>query len=228
MAAANIRDKIKKLLALANDKGASENEAAVALEFATKLMMQHGIEQAELNEMKAQVKEGEWFDFDKRWHVIVGQAVGRLYGVKPLGKSSAGHNFRFVGRPDNLEAANATVVFVAEQIEALYKAFLPRGMSKQERAEYRRDFKYNCALRVNSRAAEIVEKLTTKDDAVAVGCTALVVVSHREQLDAEIEDFFEKINVRRTKARSVSVKISLGGLHGAKAGDQVRLQKGVR
>lgn len=220
----NIREKIKKLLALANDKGASENEAAVALEFATKLMMQHGIEQSELKDMKAEVLKGDLLNFDKRWHENIGRTASKLYGVKPL---FYGHDFRFCGRADNIDAASQTAVFIAEQIEELYKAHLPRGMSKGERAEYRRDFKFACSMRVYARACDIVENLETKDNVVAQGCTALVVVEHRKQLEIEVDDFFEKIGVKMRRARSLQVNVSAGGVAGHKAGDQVRLQKKV-
>ena len=57
----NVVDKIRKLLRLARDQGATENEAAVALGMAQRLMMQHNITDVEEERFVEAIK-GEWMN----------------------------------------------------------------------------------------------------------------------------------------------------------------------
>ncbi|OXE37522.1 MAG: hypothetical protein CGW95_01000 [Phenylobacterium zucineum] len=136
-------------------------------------------------------------------------------------------SFRFVGRPDNIDAAQDTLAFVLLQVEALYKSHLPKGLSKQARAEFRRSFKDACSHRVYERCAKIVEEQTQKDNP-STGSTALVVIEHRKQLKLEVDDYLKAAGARTIKSRSVSVKLNEGYLRGRLAGDHVELNRTIK
>ena len=76
----NIVEKIRKMLALASNSGATEAEAAQALEMATFLMAKHNIDQDALVEKREGIvkKTASRTDFDDKWHAWIVSAVALL------------------------------------------------------------------------------------------------------------------------------------------------------
>lgn len=219
-----IADKIRKLLALAGNNP-NENEAAAALERATELMMKHGIEEASLKTDTIKIDYyGATVEGDHRWQGFCAQAAGRLAGAAAVFvKTRDGMMIRFAGREENCTAACNMAIYIIDQVERTYKAFLPKGLSKTERAEYRRTFKEACAARVFDRADQIVKSQSEKG---LSGVNALVVVDHRKQLLAETQEFFAQVGVR-TQSKAAVIRHGNGSQEGYQAGNTVRLQKGV-
>ena len=87
---------------------------------------------------------------------MTAQAAGFFYGCKVLFWRSGKHGFAFIGRPDNTDAAEMTMMWLTQQIKELYKANLPKGLTQPQRQEFRKTFKVACAHRVYLRAAEFV------------------------------------------------------------------------
>jgi hypothetical protein len=135
----------------------------------------------------------------------------------------------FVGRPDNIDAAQMTYQFLCEQIEALYKHSLPKGLTQRERAKYRKEFKFTASLRVYNRACEIIRSMRAGEQIEGTGSTALVVVSQLKQLEAEVNDFLSQVvGGKEVKGRSVTIKeFTQGVADGRRAGDKVQLNKVV-
>lgn len=232
-----MKDKIKKLLALGNDKGATEHEAARALEMAHALMLKYNIT-IEPDAPEAGVCESpiRGKEHDEMWHRMLAGASCYLYSCKNIvwsdrdcdgGKYFTG--FKFVGRADSIDAAWQTFEFLVSQVEALYKINLPAGMTKSERSDYRRSFKYACANRVAHRIHEMMEAVK-KSDAKAIamtGCTALVVVdSIKKQLD-DIEQFCKENLKTKTLPAIRSRRIGAGTGAGRVAGEHVKIHKEV-
>lgn len=81
-----ILDKIKALLALANDAGASPNEAATALRQAQKMMEQHGIEQAAVDAPtigESHIKAGSKCR-PSLWELNLTHIVADAFGAVPI------------------------------------------------------------------------------------------------------------------------------------------------
>lgn len=220
-----IHDKIRKLLAMAEGQ-ANENESAQAMKLASALMMKHGIDQSDIRDPD-KVIEGSWFDVDHQWQRLCASASGELYGTVPF-YSHNRKTFRYAGRPENVDASQDTLAFILLQVDQLYKHHLPKGMSKQERAEYRRTFKLSCAMRVLRRAQDIVKEQCSVDgDNTPSGSTALVIVAHREQLEAEVNEHLNAAGATSRKTRPLSVKLTRGSVEGFAAGDNVDLNHKV-
>jgi len=213
-----IGDKIRKLLALARDKGASEHEALQALEMATRLMMQHGIEERDLN--NTTIGAGSILESTKRYHMICANVAAELCGVIPVFNYDR-LSFRFTGRSENIEGAAAMYEFVVQQVELLYKISLPRGLSQSERAEFRRTFKEACAMRVYARAQAIINAVSSERG------NALVVIDHRKQLRSEAEEMIKKAGGTHEKSQAISIKPTVGAVLGVQAGNSVKLHRGV-
>lgn len=218
-----IHDRIKKLLALAGNNP-NEHEAARAMELATSLMMKHGIDQASLASDTIRVGYfGDTLANESRWVLTCCQAAGVLVGASPV--LLGGELIKFAGREDNCTAAAQTSQYLIDQVQAMYKAHLPKGMSKAERAEYRRTFKLACAVRLYSRAAAIVHEQSKKG---IEGHNALVVVSHRQQLQDEVQDFFAQQAVRAKSSRALTLNSNSRGFRdGRNAAESIRLNRAV-
>jgi hypothetical protein len=225
----NTINKIKKLLAVAQaGSGATENEAATAMEFASALMLKHNIEvQLDGDDEEGAIKGAFQHGYDEPWHIQCANAAGYLYYCRPLIYRRLG-DIVFVGRADNITACEETLKFLTREVERLYKLNLPKGMSKIERANYRSTFKMACAMRLAARAWAIMETLRTNDAKAiaATGSKALVVVETIDAMLAEADAILGGMGVKTMTVRPR--RAGLGTFDGRKAGDTVQLQKQVK
>ncbi|TXH19131.1 MAG: DUF2786 domain-containing protein [Hyphomicrobiaceae bacterium] len=215
----NIKAKIRKLFDLARNNP-NEHEAAAAMQKAQRLMIEHGI--SDVSDSNGPTVS-DFGDFDTRWKKYCVRAACRLYGCLPIFDN---RYLRYVisGRPDNIDAANVTTEFLVYQVELMYKGTLPKGLSKSQRAAFRRDFKDACARRLLVRAYEITEDETPI--ATSTG-TALVVKSHIDQWQKEATDHFEHVTGTAVDTRPdrYNFKPSEGTIAGVIAGDAIDLQR---
>jgi len=217
-----IIDKVRKLLALARDKGASENEAATALAMAQKLIIEHDIKNVE-EAVTVHAIRGQWMGvkLGDKWHKFLAHAVAELFNCRFV--SNGVGDIQFVGKPENIEVCELTMKWVVEQVEALYKEGLATfkrqlgGLDQRTRGNFRQTFKEACALRVYRRAKEIVA--TARN--VIPDHMALVVI---DQSRAAASDLIRHL----PRGRAASAKAGFGTGAGRSAGDRVNLQRGVR
>jgi Protein of unknown function (DUF2786) len=221
----SIKDKIRKMMALgAEGSGASEEEAATAMRMAMGLMARHGIDQATLGGAKPSAKMAARVERKLQPHeVMTAQAAGVLYGCRILFWKSGKMGFAFIGRPDNTDAAEVTMMWLTQQVEELYKAALPKGMTQRERAEYRKTFKVACAHRVHQRAVDFVNN--PLQIATDIKSTALVVGDYFKQLQSENKEVMATMSIKKSRARGTQA--GSGTMAGFRAGDSVQLHRRV-
>lgn len=222
-----INDKIKKLLAMAEHEGSNENEAQKAMELASMLMMRHGIDRAALM-TPAAIIEGTMLPVNYDWYRSAAHAASLLYGVTSLWYKGVTEQFRFVGRTDNVHVAEETFAFLVLQIERLYKQALPAGLSKAERAKWRKSFKLVCAQRVHSRCYAIAQNPKTDDlTATQTGGTALAIINHRKELEEETSDYLgtKYPGMKSVKKRAQTVSHIGAAIAGQEAGNRVDLNR---
>jgi len=218
-----IRDRIRKLLRLARDKGASENEAAVALSLANKLMLEHNIEHVGEEEEETRVVHGSRMDVDRdeRWESFIASATAKLFNCRSvMWKGTGAH--AFVGRAENVAICEETFPWICEQVEALYKEGLKAfknevgGLNRATRADFRKTFKEACAIRIYRRVAEIV----AANRGNIPEHKALVVI---DQSLAQADDLLQKQGVSQGRALR-RMRSGLGTGAGTAAGNSVKLQ----
>lgn len=222
-----IHEKIKKLLRLANNSGATEAEAANAMQMASALMLKHNISVDLSEDGEIKIIRGETVveDCSETWHRVCATTVALLYSCRVIVMNGGG--FEFVGRTDNIDDCNQTLPYIITQVELLYKMALPRGLSKSARADFRKTFKMACASRCHRRAYEIMEQMRN-DDAKALeytGSTALVVVKNIDAMRKEADEFMGTQKLRNLPA--VRQRFGSGTLAGHRAGDNVQLNRRV-
>jgi hypothetical protein len=222
-----IISKIRKLLAVgAASSGATEAEAESAMNMAAALMAKYNIELPPDAPEAGAIKGMPFDGFDESWHIQCGAAAGTLYScAHTVWRRSGRHSF--VGRPDNINACEQTFRFLVNEVERLYKFNLPKGLSKDARAEFRRNFKYACARRLAARAWAIIQELRNSDVKAleATGSRALVVVASIDQQLAEAAEILEKEGVKTMVVRQRMP--GFGTQQGRNAGDTVELQRRV-
>jgi len=224
-----ITDKIKKLLRIGQPgSGATEDEASTAMGLAAALMLKHGIDvqlDDDKDEPGAERGDISWDHED--WHTNCANAAAYLYSCRVLVYRRQG-GISFVGRSDNIGACEMTLGWLITAVEQQYKAHLPRGMSKIDRANYRRTFKWSCSMRLAARAWAAIMESLRRDDLKALeatGCRALVVV---KSIDAQLAEIDAMLGEMSVKTLVVHPKAAgLGTLDGRRAGDSVELQKKV-
>lgn len=228
-----IIDRIHKLLNMTAENGCTEDEAETALRMAAGLMAKHGIEQNQLSkvEVKNLAKIGRRISQEfKRYQILLADAAASLYGCTCLRYSNGKYGIEFVGRPDNIEAAEETMFWLLSQVEYFYKQNLPRGLTVSARANYRRTFKEACAHRVLHRANQLMIDMSRTDAAAreSTGSTALVVQDYFKKLREEVDEAI-KTNIPNLRiARTMRFTGGSGTADGLSAGDRVKLRKEVQ
>lgn len=224
-----IHEKINNLLKMAEGK-ANGPEAKAAMAMASKLMMKHGIEEADINrgDAKAKIIESDKYSIKVVWHHFIIQGVANLYGVRTLSHPKMKHAW-FIGRPVNVQAAEDTLVYILLQIEQLYKDAMPKGMTQQQRARYRKDFKNAAALEVHTKCHEIVME-QSQANTESTDCTALVITEHRSVLNQEAADHIAETygRLRSGRSRNISYRDPAAVAAGAAAGRQVDINRRVK
>jgi len=228
----NMKVKVAKMLAIARDRGASEAEAATAMSMATKMMLLHGIKEAELQTSQEIAGRSENVELDRDWQEIIAQAAGNLFGCMTLltrDRIKGTPCFYYVGRPENHDAAKQTFNYLLDQVERLYKAGLPRGMVQSARAQFRRTFKYACACRIAHRARELVEEMKRGEHTTEVsGGTALVVQGYFDKLADEVDAFLASTGMKIRTKQARPRASGNGTAAGLAAGNAVNLRSALR
>lgn len=219
-----VKAKIRALLNKKVENGCTEDEQEAAERMAAGWMAKHGIEKDQFDEgQPSKAKRGKFHSQEYTTHQIqLALAAGFLFGCTVLKGAKLG--LEFIGRDENIEMAEETFFFLLSQVEKLYKQALPKGLSKSERAEYRRSFKNACAIRVVNRAKKLVEDLKNAEATAQAltGSTALVVKGYFEKLEAENQGVLAELKTK--KGRASSVKFGSGSIDGRAAGDKVQLK----
>lgn len=185
-----IKDKLAKLLALANDKRGSEDEADTAMRMAAALAAKHGIDLKSVeggNTKQAKVVAKRTRAEMTFTQYYAAYAAAELMGIRCYTFDKGKLGYEFTGREDLIEGAQDLMLWLLGQIDNIYRAHLPKGLPQRTRAEYRKTFKPACAQRVYERAKRLMYDMKTNDTAAqATGHNALVVKGYFDTLKDEI------------------------------------------
>lgn len=226
-----IHDRILKLLNMTEENGCTEDEAETALRMAAGLMARHGINEDQINARAGQSKRSatrkRYSSRLQNHQVILAQAAAVIYGCEVWTYSGGKFGIEFVGRQENIDLAQDTMFWLIRQVDFIYKAALPKGLSQHDRKKYRDSFKDHCALRVHQRAISLIEELKANEQTAhaATGSTAIVVANHFAVLAEEINEVKSTVRFSRRPARGSGVRQGWGAAEGYAAGDKVQLKK---
>ena len=135
--------------------------------------------------------------------------------------------YRVVGEAHNREACKLMYEYLCKEVEKFYKIYLPKGMTQRDRANFRRTFKFACAVRLSTRAREIIRELRTNEQVAQehTGSTALVVSNYFTNQLNEIEKWLVDQGIRLIHTKSKGRSGGLGTSAGLEAGNSINLQR---
>lgn len=160
-------EKVKKLLARAKGKGSTLDEMRMAMEKASAIMLEWNLQEGDL-ETQIKVGYGDFYGVQDKHLVFLAKAAGLLYGCLPMFTSNeTDQTFRFVGREENVSAAQATYEFFVEEVRALGELLRPKklgGLAEYEK--YLERFYGTCSVRIFYEATRTVECLKPQSNAL--------------------------------------------------------------
>lgn len=198
-----VLDRIRKLLAMANDERGNEHERATALRQAHSLLTRHGLDLMDLDalEREQQDPRGRFQEdgWSAVWARLVYAAIGDLFLCLHLYTPPHKTNTRkqthvFIGRASNAATAFYMANYVVESI---------RKEARRAKAEYGADTRSFCM----GSAHRILERIRVMVDARAEtsgvgGKYAVALVDLAESEQAANWDFASEWNVRQRTAKA--------------------------
>lgn len=224
-------ERIRKLLAVANDSRGNEHECASAAAMAAKLMAKHNLEMADVIAEELAKDDsivGEFIDepnYDKKvphWYNILGTCIGqtmdcvcRLQWSTSKGKYKIG--FQLLGYREDVEVARWLFNYITIQINRLAEeAWKPkfeaieeehgRKPYASERRTFKDNYRYGLVLGITGKIREVYSKEVAKEEIKTSAGTSLVAIKQRR-----IEEVFNfKPEYSEIKNRSESDAIEEG------------------
>lgn len=223
-----IIDRMKKILALSQDAGATDGERAAAIHQLQNMMARHNIDMATVEGhdlTKQQVMEGHTMEqhefYGRPWANTIVHGVSKMlfctYFVRPSTKKNMSIHC-FCGTPENVAAAVMLARFLVEGVlsEGTRQA---RIQAPGHESAWRRSFGTGASSKLYSRCMDEMKK---PPENMSAG-TALVLTSlYQKAQETNTMVLQEKYGIRlraRTDGRKKSAMgdaLSAGNAHGAK------------
>lgn len=223
--------RVKKMMTLANDAGATEGERDNALRMAHATLAKHNLSMAEAEAAGATPEEERATDKTLRtrhaWTVRVANAIAQLFFCEYFYVSSdrkVGHCF--VGRLSNVATARELTDFVVKSInrEGWVAA---KGQAFESRFQHL--FCKGAADRVTYRCRELRRAAEQAAKSVPSTGTSIVLASYYAAEQAANQKFIDEqlqLKIRETKSKE-SRRIGDGYYEGQAYGDKVSLNRQV-
>ena len=215
----SIIDRIRAILSKTESRGASEAEAATALEMAQRLLIKHNLDMAEIVDIQTDddpVTEETLFGTvgAKGWRASLANVIGKAMFVKIITQGQRA--ISFIGRPENVGSVMEMYQWVAPQLEVMAGEMVAQYPNRWGRRSYATAVRHGMVSTISDRLQETMRE----QQAQTVGVTALVV-----QYDAENETFAKENHNLVTHRVSIAPK---GYNDGKIAGREVSLTPGSR
>jgi hypothetical protein len=225
--------KVRKLLTLAGDKGATEGEASNAAAAAQRLIEQHRLDTALLDEAPDEAPQADepiedavdpldTLNSRVAWRGSLASGIARANGCKMYWHG--GREIKVIGAPTRVAAVRTLYAWLSREVDRL-----GRDAARGQGRAWGHAWRVGCAARLGERLAEAARAGVAEAKARAVGDgVALVrveralaridVVAERERVNA-----WQKKHVKLTAGRRATVSDSSGYSAGRAAGDRIRL-----
>ncbi len=219
--------RIKKLLALANDKGATEGEAAEASRRAFALLakwnlsldsVESGGTKDEEEPVETVASEKSIYAGGDRWAIGLYQKVAELnfceyffnancYVINEKGKKVLGVRHNVVGKRSNVIVTHHMADYLLEAVKRLAPEDMKahRFESEGQRANYEYGFRYGCSVRLQQRIAQMIVDAKkgemTEDSGANLPALRNLYDENQQILDAYMQEHHPNLKVNRRKAK---------------------------
>lgn len=216
---ADIKDKIRKLLALAGNNP-SEHEADSAMRAALKLMAKHNIDSSTFDREVSKIGEMHLNGKGRPWERLLCQAVGRLYfcGYLYTKRSKTVTTHQFIGSEENASVASEIASWLVDAVRREARR------AAQGDVPAFNSFCSGAASRINQRVNRIIEEAKRGEITDEATGKSLVLASVYDREEAETSEYIQKLNPRMKK---LAIRASDGDAYtrGAQYGDSVGLNR---
>lgn len=219
-----ILDRVKKMLALANDAAATEGERDNAMRMAYNLLAKHNLSMADLpSDQSSEPREQQEITVSADiWARSLAQAVGKLFFSKYffMRTRTSGKDIHcFVGRQSNVITATHMTEYLIKSIK--------REAGKRYRSATSPEGRSFCVGTV-STIRRRVEELISKDTESTPGSALALVSLHKSELVAN-EDWLagQGVALRQSKARTDNSLRGTAFMDGREYGKSVSLHNQV-
>lgn len=215
-----ILDRLSKLLALAQNSGATENEAEVALAMAHKMMAKHNLSLLDIEQRSTgagtpaglRVGELRWtVPTSRKWAAIVLQAAALVHYCRVVQMGSGSRNYMIVGTAENCQASQMIAMHC---IESMIKASKPYGHGSNS-------FLVGAALGLLGKANHI---LAQANGEAGSGKDLIVLQNTLQQRN---QDYLNKLGGVREKSMQLSMHSATAHHAGRRFAESLNLQRGL-
>lgn len=216
---ASIKEKLAKLLRLAEKAGTAE-EAAAAAGKAAELALQYGIDLNSVDpDSNPKVNQEELEDPVDNWEISLASAVAKLNAARVIIWTRGGeHKIRFYGRNACAISARLMHEYLTSTVLRLNRqaALKRKGTTSAERRRFREAFRVGAMNTLCQRLHERYEQLRAEGMANSGGTgSALVVAGFFDQEAAALEDYMAK---NHPNLRSGSFRTNVRDINGLAQG----------
>ncbi|KKL20571.1 hypothetical protein LCGC14_2454140 [marine sediment metagenome] len=223
----NVEEKIRALLRLANDAGASEHEASLAMERAHALLLKHNLDMMEVEagtdgEVQQVVDEEFDYRYADRWRPSLVNVVAQHNYCRVVNMSKRG-SLQVIGRPHNVAATKEMSRWLMGQVADLTRERwgIEANVLDQTGDTREQDWKDGFAYGIITRLGERLAEQKATEEGRDSNARALVV-----DLASETDGFMKGAYPRLTR-RSVSFDGAAYNV-GVRAADGVSISPGSR
>ena len=221
-----VLEKIKKLIKLATNSGATEGERDNAMRMAHNLLAKHNLTEEDLSDEELrQIIELKSSYIINKWVRILGNSIAKLYFCKYYysnGSIKKAHNF--IGKTSNATTASMMTEYLVKSIRKE-----ANGMSKTYNLDnaYITAFCMAAAVAIANRVQGIVEQSANEQITTGNG-TSVVLASFYKTEEEQNAAYLSGQGVTTVTAKSKNVKYNRNGLSDGKAfGNTVSLNNQV-
>lgn len=212
-------DKIRKIQRKAESTG-SAAEADTFLDKMSKMMEENSITMAEL--LEKDLKHGFGFslynlNYSDAWRKQLMFAVSRLCGcVAVLQMGEAKTPMKVYGRPENVEIAVDTYVYIHDQVRKICRALYPSDRKSYIQAQ--KGISYGVQLKIR----------TIQEDMMKSSVNGAIDTKVPMVIEAEIVGKFVKETLVTVPVKMRPVTLTSAAINGFNAADRVDVRKNVR
>lgn len=213
-----VLDKVKKLLALGRDGGATEAEQSEALRMAAMLLAKHGLSESEISMAEYTVHTKNVVVGLGKWKGVLAMAAANLYGAY-VTQDKRSASMMFYGPVEIAEAAAMTYEHLIEQVMHARDVAV-QGDASISGQTWGNNFKNAAASRIYARVSDIIKGCNVEGSG-----TSLAV--HTQHLQEKTKEILGWQNHKPGKHNWVNHSLDAHAA-GIRAGDLAQLNKTVQ
>jgi len=197
-----VLEKVRKMMALANDAGASEGERDNAMRMAFALLTKHNLDESDLDVTENRQRADFITSQGSPWARIIASSIAKLYFCNYFSQLGGGTKFKhvFVGKTSNATTAHLMADYV---IKSVTKEAAKQTKAEGRSSTWKTSFVKGAANVIHHRCNEMIaaqsNEVHTRGNGTTVALSS-IYKTEKEENEAFIKDELG-YNLRSSKSR---------------------------